>query len=796
MRVWFVVCVAMASHLHQQMKMLFGGSTGFETSSEELWDDCESWDKVLRHSQKAVGTLRGVIDAYLRISYASVEDAELACGALFRVAEVWDEDPELFKDRRFAQLVEVVECRASEVGAASAAVCAWALSALGFRGPENLLEDLETACLTRIKEDPVDGSVDVELAAASSRAFACATAAFGGSVGERLRASIADAVVDAPLSVEGLGVAEAASLAASLAGSFGDDAAEDQYEALQALRKLVEALGAVAIDRLPLDDEDYSAAELASAAAAFAQLDGDDVKVFEALADASIHVRDVATSNEKDAASLAWGLAMGGQVDEAARVLDNFLDHVFDDQEHLGALVEPRDATRLVWALALVAQRKRVAQRGRFFCRAVANDAANRLDEFEPRQRARILWAAALVEADDADNLDEKVDAGAAAEFLAYSSEQDDRAETETFARAVGALVASLERDDLPLGASCRAAWAAVALGLPSARLCAAAEHAAGKPGRKHVGSTDLVRAVWACAQAAHRKKRTTAFGGLPVFDGGTFSSLVERAVDSAPRDPRLKARLAVSANALGGSTKGLAISLRDLARLAPRDVPAVLDALPLDHSVLDDAATSEEDDDDDLRRLKPAEAVPVVAALARGPLARAAKSLEDPVVKELRDGADLSPETLAALARACATLAERGLPLPALSNTLDSTVAAASLLRPGKRDLAELARAANALHHVDSLDVQDQRPSKFFEPGKVLTKALRTVFKLKRPQMRKAAGVTPSRDDETSADGHDAERDDLLDEPTVPSSPVDEEDATWEEDDDAGLSAPMLCAF
>ena len=191
------------------------------------------------------------MDTHLRITYASVVDAEQACAALHRLAELWPADDcdseesgetseetrrarALFGERPFAQLLETIECRASEVDLDSATRAVWALSVVGVRS-DALLQGLELAACSAMKAQ------DVRAAASAARAFACAKAAFEFRA-EKLHAAIAQALLAPTLddceadedcdaesgdssddaAVRRLGLEDVASLASSLAVAVDD----------------------------------------------------------------------------------------------------------------------------------------------------------------------------------------------------------------------------------------------------------------------------------------------------------------------------------------------------------------------------------------------------------------------------------------------------------------------------------------------------------------------------------------------------------------------------------------------
>ncbi|KAJ1446767.1 hypothetical protein M885DRAFT_545301 [Pelagophyceae sp. CCMP2097] len=405
-----------------------------------------------------------------------------------------DDDRAIVGDRRLAQLVEVVGCRAQEVDAETAVTTVWALSVLGI-DDGLLLNGLETATIS--------GAGDPGTAAAGARAFACAGAALGYAADrlhEAINAALLEAMAEKHAS-DGVDADGAVCAAAAGASALGGLAACDVAQLVASLacaseiavtpagsprRRLVHLL-AGAIDH---DHAEFgSTSELAACAWSFARLldAGEHHDLFAAFARACALRRHEVASDEHDAASMAWALATRGQINEAANVLESYLDwaesraqpetaiETYTPQSL--ALTESADVAKLARAFALALPN---SIRARAWLRAAVEDAVLRGD-FAEAELARLAHSCATLErkrpapaaaatAADADGPlhgGGTLAASAPPAWLAMGA-GDDLDDDESFSRALGSLFALLDdaRASLETAALCRACWAAVALGV------------------------------------------------------------------------------------------------------------------------------------------------------------------------------------------------------------------------------------------------------------------------------------------------------------------------------------------
>jgi len=463
---------------------------------------CASIEEIFRIARRDIKALRNAADAWLRISYASIEDAELACDALHKMSELSLDDTDL-EDRIFAQLLEIIECRAKELGALRASECAIALSKLERRGPEGLLESLTSGASLEIRQ-----TKNARLAATASRAFGRANAIFPElRIAEELRVAVAEALLEdsesgAAVLAENMSPQDIASLAASLAGSVlrPDDgiafsvADQSSKEAIL-VRSLVDALANQTTTLLSNGTiNNIDAFVLADVSASLATLKSESSQLWPSIASATITIREVAAKEPTVAIKLAWALARNHQLPEARRLLDRFLDNYYTqviDQNTLKVdFFETESLLRLASALAVsLPDSPRAAI---FFSKWILLECVRRLEVLDWPRRSRLAWCAAIFQQNS------------------LPCTEDADTSFEHYHWALGTLLASLEAEDerhivldVP-GAACRAVWAAVILGAPLASLshhadaaCAAALHA-GRQGPTNLN--DLLRAVWAIA--------------------------------------------------------------------------------------------------------------------------------------------------------------------------------------------------------------------------------------------------------------------------------------------------------
>lgn len=702
-----------------------------EEYDASAWQQCETWEKVLREADRRIVALRNAFDSYLRITHASTEDAELACGALYRVAELAVEDglvaESSLADRRLAQLLEVVECRVGELSVACVCRCAWALSVLGLRGPDDLLDDLEHACACRVSDAPS--------AAAACRAFACASAAFGGAVGHALRDAVTRTVLSAETSLQ---PAEAADVATALAATFVPEADDEPHTESDEVDALVDRLMSSAL--FHAEDETCLATAACSLAKLLYAAKSASLKreTADALAEASARRREAIAADHVCTAKVAWALVRFGRPDEARRLLSVYLDGVSDSDDAGQRARSPEEATRLAWALAACLPDHDVARR---LCRSLVTEGSSRLDEFAWSQRSRLLWAAAVLEC-DVDDYDRSP------RWLKPVAD-DVPAQTDQFAAGLGVLLASLEvspvdDDDTAagrptLGCACRAAWAARALGAPSDALFALAEARAAMTA--DADPHDVARAL--CAAHAYltssSSKSATAqaivapqhLARLAVnsLDDDSDDELATRAAGCIARlcGTNYTTRIATPARFRRLVAAGKARFATDLVAAAG----VATDVLPIDHKALVEGGAL------DVSKIKARDAASLLPPLATSPLANVAPFLE-PLALELvvadSNDTSLPVDLVTGLCKACAALAARGVVLASLASALQDALDRRARLRPTKLDVLHLAAGRTALAAVEPLKSVQK---KFEAKGRLFKDVLRSVLSTMVHQLR-----------------------------------------------------------